>query len=56
MFIMDFQQVSSTIGFDAGVLSFLEYLEVAPWVKNEEEINIVKNYAIFFQHLPINTI
>ena len=30
-------QVSAAIGFDAGVLSCLEYLEAAPWAEDEEE-------------------
>ncbi|KAL4297412.1 hypothetical protein GQ457_12G000320 [Hibiscus cannabinus] len=30
-------QVSAAIGFDAGVLSCLEYLEAAPWTEDEEE-------------------
>ena len=30
-------QVSAAIGFDAGVLSCLEYLEAAPWSADEEE-------------------
>ncbi|KAH7550240.1 hypothetical protein JRO89_XS13G0159300 [Xanthoceras sorbifolium] len=29
--------VSAAIGFDAGVLSCLEYLEAAPWAEDEEE-------------------
>ncbi|KAL2468504.1 BTB/POZ domain-containing protein-like [Forsythia ovata] len=28
--------ISATIGFDAGVLSCLEYLEAAPWAEDEE--------------------
>ncbi|XP_044487148.1 BTB/POZ domain-containing protein At1g63850-like [Mangifera indica] len=30
-------KVSAAIGFDAGVLSCLEYLEAAPWAEDEEE-------------------
>ncbi|KAF5460640.1 hypothetical protein F2P56_020496 [Juglans regia] len=30
-------RVSAAIGFDAGVLSCLEYLEAAPWAEDEEE-------------------
>ncbi|KAE8658522.1 BTB/POZ domain-containing protein [Hibiscus syriacus] len=30
-------KVSAAIGFDAGVLSCLEYLEAAPWTEDEEE-------------------
>ncbi|MQM13400.1 hypothetical protein Taro_046327 [Colocasia esculenta] len=30
-------KVSAAIGFDAGVLSCLEYLEAAPWAEEEEE-------------------
>ncbi|XP_071708200.1 BTB/POZ domain-containing protein At1g63850-like [Rutidosis leptorrhynchoides] len=30
-------KVSAVIGFDAGVLSCLEYLEAAPWAEDEEE-------------------
>ncbi|CAL5399713.1 unnamed protein product [Camellia sinensis] len=30
-------KVSAAIGFDAGVLSYLEYLEAAPWAEDEEE-------------------
>ncbi|KAE8683886.1 BTB/POZ domain-containing protein [Hibiscus syriacus] len=30
-------EVSATIGFDAGVLSCLEYLEAVPWAEDEEE-------------------
>lgn len=33
----DSWQVSAAIGFDAGVLSCLEYLEAAPWAEDEEE-------------------
>ena len=29
--------MSAAIGFDAGVLSCLEYLEAAPWAEDEEE-------------------
>ncbi|KAL2513479.1 BTB/POZ domain-containing protein [Forsythia ovata] len=30
-------EVFTAIGFDAGVLSCLEYLETAPWAEDEEE-------------------
>ncbi|XP_027362584.1 BTB/POZ domain-containing protein At1g63850-like [Abrus precatorius] len=33
----DVSRVSAAIGFDAGVLSCLEYLEAAPWVEDEED-------------------
>lgn len=32
-----FLQVASAIGFDAGVLSCLEFLEAAPWAEDEDE-------------------
>lgn len=35
--VLDILKVSSAIGFDAGVLSCLEYLEAAPWAEDEEE-------------------
>ncbi|KAM0950171.1 putative chromatin remodeling & transcription regulator BTB-POZ family [Dioscorea sansibarensis] len=35
--ILAILKVSSAIGFDAGVLSCLEYLEAAPWAEDEEE-------------------
>ncbi|XP_058734197.1 BTB/POZ domain-containing protein At1g63850-like [Vicia villosa] len=31
------KEVSAAIGFDAGVLSCLEYLEAAPWAEDEED-------------------
>lgn len=35
--VLDILKVSAAIGFDAGVLSCLEYLEAAPWAEDEEE-------------------
>ncbi|OIV93662.1 hypothetical protein TanjilG_04894 [Lupinus angustifolius] len=35
--VLGILKVSSAIGFDAGVLSCLEYLEAAPWSEDEEE-------------------
>ncbi|KAK6935419.1 hypothetical protein RJ641_035574 [Dillenia turbinata] len=35
--VLGILKVSSAIGFDAGVLSCLEYLEAAPWAEDEEE-------------------
>ncbi|PIN02999.1 hypothetical protein CDL12_24483 [Handroanthus impetiginosus] len=35
--VLGMLKVSSAIGFDAGVLSCLEYLEAAPWAEHEEE-------------------
>ncbi|GMP58926.1 hypothetical protein CsSME_00022410 [Camellia sinensis var. sinensis] len=40
-------KVSAAIGFDAGVLSYLEYLEAAPWAEDEEEKVASKVYAGF---------
>ncbi|KAF5940152.1 hypothetical protein HYC85_021319 [Camellia sinensis] len=39
--------VSAAIGFDAGVLSCLEYVEDAPWAEDEEEKVASKVYAGF---------
>ncbi|KAI5328980.1 hypothetical protein L3X38_028377 [Prunus dulcis] len=35
--VLGILKVSAAIGFDAGVLSCLEYLEAAPWAEDEEE-------------------
>ncbi|XP_051137667.1 BTB/POZ domain-containing protein At1g63850-like [Andrographis paniculata] len=35
--VLGILKVSSAIGFDAGVLSCLEYLEAAPWAEDEED-------------------
>ncbi|PRQ17619.1 putative chromatin remodeling & transcription regulator BTB-POZ family [Rosa chinensis] len=35
--VLGILKVSAAIGFDAGVLSCLEYLEAAPWAEEEEE-------------------
>ncbi|KAJ6326723.1 hypothetical protein OIU78_013748 [Salix suchowensis] len=35
--VLGILKVSAAIGFDAGVLSCLEYLEAAPWTEDEEE-------------------
>ncbi|XP_010555851.1 PREDICTED: BTB/POZ domain-containing protein At1g63850 [Tarenaya hassleriana] len=35
--VLGILKVSAAIGFDAGVLSCLEYLEAAPWSEDEEE-------------------
>ncbi|GAB4857415.1 hypothetical protein Ancab_015324 [Ancistrocladus abbreviatus] len=35
--VLGLLKVSAAIGFDAGVLSCLEYLEAAPWAEDEEE-------------------
>ncbi|KAE8055355.1 hypothetical protein FH972_012199 [Carpinus fangiana] len=35
--ILGILKVSAAIGFDAGVLSCLEYLEAAPWAEDEED-------------------
>ncbi|KAI7997728.1 BTB/POZ domain-containing protein [Camellia lanceoleosa] len=35
--VLGILKVSVVIGFDAGVLSRLEYLEAAPWAEDEEE-------------------
>ncbi|KAF8027649.1 hypothetical protein BT93_E0530 [Corymbia citriodora subsp. variegata] len=35
--VLGILKVSAVIGFDAGVLSCLEYLEAAPWAEDEEE-------------------
>ncbi|GFZ01357.1 BTB/POZ domain-containing protein [Actinidia rufa] len=35
--VLGILKVSASIGFDAGVLSCLEYLEAAPWAEDEEE-------------------
>uniref|UniRef100_A0A6N2MGQ2 BTB domain-containing protein n=1 Tax=Salix viminalis TaxID=40686 RepID=A0A6N2MGQ2_SALVM len=35
--VLGILKVSAAIGFDAGVLSCLEYLEAAPWTESEEE-------------------
>ncbi|KAK9277506.1 hypothetical protein L1049_007050 [Liquidambar formosana] len=35
--VLGILKVSALIGFDAGVLSCLEYLEAAPWAEDEEE-------------------
>ncbi|KAL9231000.1 hypothetical protein vseg_006278 [Gypsophila vaccaria] len=35
--VLSILKVSAAIGFDAGVLSCLEYLEAAPWAEDEEE-------------------
>ncbi|THG23068.1 hypothetical protein TEA_018160 [Camellia sinensis var. sinensis] len=40
-------KVSAAIGFDAGVLSCLEYVEDAPWAEDEEEKVASKVYAGF---------
>ncbi|GJU72471.1 BTB/POZ domain-containing protein-like protein [Tanacetum coccineum] len=36
--VLGILKVSAAIGFDAGVLSCLEYLEAAPWAEDEEEM------------------
>ncbi|KAH9605941.1 hypothetical protein KSS87_014386 [Heliosperma pusillum] len=35
--VLSILKVSAAIGFDAGVLSCLEYLEAAPWAEDDEE-------------------
>ncbi|XWS49984.1 hypothetical protein CRYUN_Cryun12cG0049600 [Craigia yunnanensis] len=35
--VLGILKISAAIGFDAGVLSCLEYLEAAPWAEDEEE-------------------
>ncbi|CAL5344950.1 hypothetical protein CsSME_00032060 [Camellia sinensis var. sinensis] len=35
--VLGILKVSAAIGFDAGVLSCLEYLEAAPWAEDEEQ-------------------
>ncbi|EXB37314.1 BTB/POZ domain-containing protein [Morus notabilis] len=35
--VLGILKVSAAIGFDAGVMSCLEYLEAAPWAEDEEE-------------------
>lgn len=35
--VLGILKISSAIGFDAGVLSCLEYLEAAPWAEDEEQ-------------------
>ncbi|XP_050376494.1 BTB/POZ domain-containing protein At1g63850 [Argentina anserina] len=35
--VLGILKVSAAVGFDAGVLSCLEYLEAAPWAEDEEE-------------------
>ncbi|XP_061337298.1 BTB/POZ domain-containing protein At1g63850-like isoform X2 [Gastrolobium bilobum] len=35
--VLGILKVSAAIGFDAGVLSCMEYLEAAPWAEDEEE-------------------
>ncbi|KAK2442958.1 BTB/POZ domain-containing protein [Trifolium repens] len=35
--VLGILKVSAAIGFDAGILSCLEYLEAAPWAEDEED-------------------